>query len=863
MHSKFKFKTSFAETTFNNKYRNGLDDTWPTLCRRLVNDVCGDRSMSLKPTTSPLMSKEDQEQLIQYMIEMKFIPGGRYLYYAGRAVSFFNNCFAFISEEDTREEWGRLLQRASDALMSGGGLGNDYSVFRPSGRILSKTGGISSGPLPLMCSVNEVGRNVMQGGSRRSALYASLNWQHEDIHMFMTAKDYSPEVKALKAANFNFPAQLDMTNISINWDTAFIESKKTPQLWYDSVRKMCESGEPGHSYNFYENEKETGRNAPVSGNTRVLTYSGYECVKNILGVPTTLWTGNQWAYNVVFKQTRESDRVVRISLSNGRDIVCSYDHPFITKEYKYNSIKSGIKYVNVDACDLTINTKIKSTVPQDYAPMKLETDAYGLGFVFGDGSIRNQKIDLSYFVDNKKVSFLTSVGALGLRINDSNTRAYGHCVYNNKTELLETNLIYNPSFIAGWFDADGCYTRQLLRLSHKDKDTLILLSEALDLLGIRSIVRLDGKSSYKPENPSYTLQILADSLLRFKKLIPTMRVVINDLDDEYKPYREKNIFVTNVEFLDYNEPVYCCDVGVEEHSFMAEGVVIANCTELTTEDDSDVCNLGSINFANITSLDELRDVVCLASKFLVCGSIRGDLPYDKVKEVREKNRRIGLGLMGVHEWLLQRGEKYEVTPELHTWLAIWKNESERAANEHSDRFFINRPKKYRAIAPAGTIGILASTTTGIEPLFAVAYKRRYLTGASKWKYQYVIDATAERLITELGIEPDSIETSSILAQDPVKRIKFQYDIQKYTDMAIASTLNLPSWGSDHNNDTTARQLADTLLEYCHGLRGITVYPDGGRGGQPLTSVSYQEAKGHGDVIYEEEENKCSNGICGL
>jgi ribonucleoside-diphosphate reductase alpha chain len=78
------------------------------------------------------------------------------------------------------------------------------------------------------------------------------------------------------------------------------------------------------------------------------------------------------------------------------------------------------------------------------------------------------------------------------------------------------------------------------------------------------------------------------------------------------------------------------------------------CTEVCSEDDGDVCNLGSLNVARIETRSEFIDVVILATKFLMCGTLKADLPYEKVYRVREKNRRLGLGLLGVHEWLIQR-----------------------------------------------------------------------------------------------------------------------------------------------------------------------------------------------------------------
>ena len=542
-----RFKNSFAENVFNLKYRQGPNDTWDALCERLVEDVCGTRW----GTERPLMSQSDRDQLVQYMKEMKFLAGGRYLYYAGRPNHYFNNCFLLRAEEDTREEWANVAQRATSCLMTGGGIGVDYSILRAAGKPIRRTGGVSSGPLSLMNMVNEIGRNVMQGGSRRSAIYASLNWLHEDIPAFLKAKNWSEQVKELKNKDFNFPAPLDMTNISVNYDDKWLYNADRANLhtFVENCRQAMQTGEPGFSFNFGDKQNETLRNA---------------------------------------------------------------------------------------------------------------------------------------------------------------------------------------------------------------------------------------------------------------------------------------------------------------------------CTEVTSSDDSDVCNLGSINISNIKDIEEFKHVVELGSKFLVCGTLRADLPYEKVYKVREKNRRLGLGLMGIHAWLLQRGYGYEVTPELHEWLKVYKDESERSANEHCERLFISKPVAYRAIAPTGSIGILAGTTTGIEPLFAVAYKRRYLTDGTKWKYEYVVDSTADQLIREYGLDPNKIETAYGLSHDYEKRIKFQADIQDYVDMSISSTINLPAWGTKGNSEADVERFAATLSKYAPRLRGFTCYPDGSRGGQPLTEVPYEEAIKHRGIVFEDNIDKaCSSGVCGI
>jgi ribonucleoside-diphosphate reductase alpha chain len=544
------FRSKFSEDIFNHKYRHEGAETWAALSKTLVDDVCS--------AAGEFMTKDDKQTLTRYITEMKFIPGGRYLYYAGRLNKFFNNCYLLKAEEDSREDWANLSWKAESCLMTGGGIGVDYSVYRGEGEPIQRTGGQASGPIPKMNMLNEIGRRVMQGGSRRSAIYASLNWKHPDIWKFMAAKDWQsmPVGKTgktlwdIKQEDFNFPAPLDMTNVSVNYDTEWLmEYFKTGdpgKVFKENVKQALKTAEPGFSFNFFDKENETLRNA---------------------------------------------------------------------------------------------------------------------------------------------------------------------------------------------------------------------------------------------------------------------------------------------------------------------------CTEVTSADDSDVCNLGSLNFGRIESISELRDVTRLATMFLICGTLKAQLPYDKVYKVREKNRRLGLGFMGVHEWLIKKNYKYEVSPELHQWLSVYEGVSDDISRKFADLLGVSRPVANRAIAPTGSIGILAGTSTGVEPIFAVAYKRRYLKGQNRWVYQYVVDSAAQELISLYGTDPDKVESAIDLADDYERRMRFQADVQDYVDMSISSTINLPSWGTKLNNEDTVDKFANTLAKYAHRLRGFTCYPDGARGGQPLTSVPYREAV---EKLGEEfEEHIESHDICDI
>lgn len=308
--------------------------------------------------------------------------------------------------------------------------------------------------------------------------------------------------------------------------------------------------------------------------------------------------------------------------------------------------------------------------------------------------------------------------------------------------------------------------------------------------------------------------------------------------------------------LSTGEPGFSVDCGENAGEHLRNA-----CCEVTSRDNLDMCNLLSINMSRVDDLDEFTELVDLGTAFLICGTLYSKLPVSDMYAVREKNRRIGLGLMGVHDWLLRRGHRYEPTDELARWMGAYTMAG-AFAHRYADRLSVSRPIATRSIAPTGTISIIGETTSGIEPVFAVAYKRRYQSNGEH-KAQYVIDATAKKLV-DAGVDPDLIEDAFTLAEDPERRIAFQGWMQRYVDHGISSTINLPEWGSSINNGDGVTAFGKTLMKHLPNVRGITAYPNGSRGGQPLTKVSYREAVKHVGVEFvDHSDESCRGGVCGI
>jgi ribonucleoside-diphosphate reductase alpha chain len=277
--------------------------------------------------------------------------------------------------------------------------------------------------------------------------------------------------------------------------------------------------------------------------------------------------------------------------------------------------------------------------------------------------------------------------------------------------------------------------------------------------------------------------------------------------------------------------------------------------------------LGSLVLPRFSTPEQFESAVRDAVLFLTAGSVYSDVPYPQVAEVREKNRRLGLGIMGVHEFCMRHGVKYG-SPESFEVLEPYMKAYARAlefANEWQHIADISLSVGATAIAPNGTNGIVGETTPSSDSLFSAAEVREVKIARpgvkDEWERHVVIDPVAKRLVEQHGVKPEDIEDAAILSMFPERRLGMTAFLQGYTDHAISGTVNLPAPITDK---VGLKVMGDTLMEFLPRMRGITFYPDGARAGQPRTPVALDWALKQGNVVLDSEIEVCGlNGACGV
>ncbi len=297
----------------------------------------------------------------------------------------------------------------------------------------------------------------------------------------------------------------------------------------------------------------------------------------------------------------------------------------------------------------------------------------------------------------------------------------------------------------------------------------------------------------------------------------------------------------------------------------------------------EACNLGSINLNTMIKLSskaknaeydvdwkKLGDMVGKAVHFLDNVIDMNRYPIEQIDEMTKSNRKIGLGVMGFADLLIRLGIPYDSVEGVEMGEKVMEFiqkagrtasmdlASERGAfpNYEGSTFeALGEPMRnatVTTIAPTGTISIISNSSSGVEPLFALAYTRTVMEGTELVE----VNPLFEEIMCERGYDspelmrqvaesgtlhgidyiPDDLKRVFVTSHDisPEWHIKMQAAFQRHTDNAVSKTVNCP-------NEATVEDVAKVyLMAYNLGCKGVTVYRDGSRDAQVLTKGQDKE-----------------------
>lgn len=347
-----------------------------------------------------------------------------------------------------------------------------------------------------------------------------------------------------------------------------------------------------------------------------------------------------------------------------------------------------------------------------------------------------------------------------------------------------------------------------------------------------------------------------------------------------------------------NNMVGCAEPGllnwnylIKNNSYYYDPVMGTNPCGEAVLSPYDVCDLGSLVLTNFitgtvnTNWKKLGEIIKIAVRFLDDVIEINKYVLKEIDIKAHNSRRIGLGVMGLAEYLFAKGLRYgseKAIVEIERLMRFIRDTAYETLVElarekgsfpkfdpvpYGKASFIRKlPASLRmdikehgvrcvtglAIAPTGTISLIAEVTSGIEPLFRKAYLRSDRVGDRMYVhpiYRQLLESKGK--VPEWYVDTDDLK--------PADHFEVQSIVQKYVDGAVSKTINMPA-------GTTAKQLSRLTLEYIHDLKGVTVYVDGSREGQILNKVTKKEVEKHlkDNKIKESadiESLSCATGSC--
>jgi ribonucleoside-diphosphate reductase alpha chain len=333
------------------------------------------------------------------------------------------------------------------------------------------------------------------------------------------------------------------------------------------------------------------------------------------------------------------------------------------------------------------------------------------------------------------------------------------------------------------------------------------------------------------------------------------------------------------------------DALVKNNSYYFQSISTTNlCGELPLPAFG-ACCLGSLVLPSFiggkqTNWKKLETVIYNSVRFLDNVLDINYYPIAEMERVTKDSRRIGLGVMGLHDYLMLKQVRYgsdRSINEIEKLFRFIRDTAYRASidlaqekgafpkyskAQYNNASFIRKlPPRLRMLLkekairnttilsapPTGTTSLIADTTSGLEPVFALAYMRKDRVS----ERIYIHPKMKEWLQSGIKRKPEWLVDTSDLS--PEDHLDVQVAVQRYLDSAASKTINCPA-------KTTVKDLSALLLEYIRDTKGVTVYVEGSKEDAPLNRLSVKEARKYLEQAEESDEclsQGCRGGACDL
>lgn len=880
-------------------------------------------------------TKVAEKKFYEIMSHLEFLPNSPTLMNAGTSIQQLSACFVLPVEDSmegifetvkdtalihqsgggTGFSFSRIRPRG-DIVRSTGGIASGpisfMKVFNASTDVI-KQGGKRRGANMGILRADHSDIEEFITAKEDSKELTNFNISVAVTEKFMKAVEKGEEYELINPRTGEITKRLDARKVF---------NKIVEQAW--------KNGEPGIIFLDRINEDNpvlhTGEieatNPCMTADTWITTAEGPRLVEELINKKfVAIVNGKKWESSDKGFFKTGIKRVYRLKTKEGFELHLTSNHPVMKVK---EMMRYGIETEWANAGNLTPGDKVIMDNHKDFDNWKdkyTEGEGYLIGLLLGDGTIKKDKIVLSSWGNGGATAVRSLAYEYARNLSHRSdfrgwTAVKGRNEYrlslgylkklarelglNGKaiTGEMEKSLPFCKGLLKGLFDADGSVQGNhskgvSIRLAQSDLEILKAVQRILLRLGIFSRIYLNRRKKGKSAlpngrggikeyliKPQHELVISNENIYYFREKIgfgdsEKMEKLENAIKN-YKRKMNRERFVATVKEVTPEDVEEVYDVQIPGiNAFDANGFIVHNCGEQPLL-PYESCNLGSINLSLMVTngrvdYDKLKTLVKTAVHFLDNVIDRNRYPLKKISEMTFANRKIGLGVMGFADMLIQLGVPYnsdkaiKIGEEVISFIQKEaREESRRLGKERGSfpNFKGSKLEKYGSmrnatvttIAPTGTISIIAGCSSGIEPLFAVSFIRNVLDEEDRlievnphfeemakemgfYSKQLMEEVAEKGSVQDIDI-PENAKSLFVTALDisPEWHIRMQAAFQKYTDNATSKTVNF-------RKDATIDDVRKVYeLAYELGCKGVTVYRYGSRKEQVLTTGEEEEIK---------------------